>query len=367
MSEEDRRAWLRLLRSENVGPRTFFALLQRFGTAKSALSALPDLARRAGRARALGIASERAIDKECADGAAMGATLLAMGDPHFPEPLAALDPPPPLLWVLGDPALLTRDTVAIVGARNASTNGRNLARALARELGEAGWLIASGLARGIDTAAHEGSLQTGTAAVLAGGIDNIYPPDNAALYGKIRGSGAILSEMPIGFAPVAQHFPRRNRIISGLARGVIVVEAAMNSGSLITARLAGEQGREVFAVPGSPLDARAKGCNQLLRNGAVLTETAADVLNVLTAPYARRPAPGALSEPALEELDEARADDLRAQLLARLAPAPTGIDALARDLGAPAGEIATLLLELEIAGLARRHPGGTVSRLEESP
>ena len=254
LSEAERRDWLRLARTENVGPVTFEQLIQRFGTAGEALAALPELAQRGG--RRITLASEAAVDKELADGARLGAQLIAACEPAFPQALAALDPPPPVIWVRGRAEILNRPSVAVVGARVASAAGQRFARGLASELGQSGHVIVSGLARGIDAAAHEGGMPTGTVAVLGGGVDDIYPPEHRDLYARIAESGCVVSESEPGRAAVARDFPRRNRIISGLCRAVVVVEAEMRSGSLITARLAAEQGREVLAVPGSPLDPR---------------------------------------------------------------------------------------------------------------
>jgi len=265
-----------------------------------------------------------------------------------------------VISVAGRSELLARDMIAMVGARNASALGRKFAGQLAGELGRAGLVVASGMARGIDTAAHEGSLGTGTCAVVAGGIDIIYPPENASLYARIKQDGVIVAEMPFGQTPQARHFPRRNRIISGLSRGVVVVEAAEGSGSLITANYALEQGREVFAVPGSPMDPRAKGTNRLIRDGAVLTETADDVIAVLNAQRTGFRDPGDTSSGA--PFDEKEVDRLRGQLEELLGPAPVEIDELVRQIGADAAVILAALLELELAGRLERHPGGKVSR-----
>jgi DNA processing protein len=272
-----------------------------------------------------------------------------------------------VIAVLGHAHLLARDMVAIVGARNASALGRRLAWSLARDLGEAGLAIASGMARGIDAAAHEAALDTGTVAVVAGGIDIVYPPENQGLYDALRERGALISEMRLGEAPQARHFPRRNRLISGLSRGVVVVEAAERSGSLITAQYALEQGREIFAVPGSPLDPRARGCNRLLREGATLTESAADVLAVLRPILGadfQEPGDGALSAPPAAGW-EAEADRVRAKVEEALGPAPVAVDELIRQIqaatGAPPQAVVTVLLELELAGRCARHPGNRVS------
>ncbi|MHB8529857.1 MAG: DNA-processing protein DprA, partial [Caulobacteraceae bacterium] len=278
LEEGERLDWLRLARSEAVGPVTFAHLLARHGRASRALAALPELARRGGRTAPLKIPSLAEAQGELAAGRALGARLIAGCEPDFPLPLAALDPPPALLWAIGRAELLARRAVAIVGARVASAAGRRFARALAGDLAEAGYAVVSGLARGIDAAAHEGALPFATNAVMAGGVDDVYPPEHQALYDAIASQGCLVSERRIGHAARAADFPRRNRIVSGLTVGVVVVEAEMKSGSLITARLAGEQGREVFAVPGSPLDPRARGSNDLIRQGATLVEGAEDVL-----------------------------------------------------------------------------------------
>jgi DNA processing protein len=276
-----------------------------------------------------------------------------------------VDPPPPIIAVLGHIEILRREAVAIVGARNASALGMKFAKTMAMDLGAANLVVASGLARGIDSAAHEGALRTGTIAVVAGGIDVVYPPENQALYDAIRQQGAVISEMPLGAAPQARHFPRRNRLISGLSRGVVVIEAAEGSGSLITANYALEQGREVFAVPGSPLDPRARGTNRLLREGGTLTESANDVLNVL-APILghafREPAAWAPESASGADVTlEHDADRVRAAVEEKLGPSPTDVDELIRQCGAPAQAVLMVLLELDLAGRIERHPGNRVS------
>ena len=281
LTDAERIDWLRLIRSENVGPITFFALLQRFGSAAAALEALPGLSRQGGRRKAVATPSRAAASREIEATEAAGARLVVLGEADYPPPLAEIADPPPLLAVKGAAHLLSRPTLAVVGARNASANGVRFTTKLAAELGARGLVIASGLARGVDTAAHRGALQTGTVAVLAGGIDVIYPPENEGLYGEIAELGVVIAESATGTEPQARHFPRRNRLISGVSLGALVVEAAPRSGSLITARMALEQGREVFAVPGSPLDPRARGDNHLIRQGATLTENADDVMEVL--------------------------------------------------------------------------------------
>jgi DNA processing protein len=367
LTPSQRLDWLRLIRSENVGPVTFRHLLRRFGSAGAALAALPDLARRGGRAQPLKVHPRAAAERELAELERLSGRLIGFTEPDFPAPLAAVDDSPPLLAMLGQRQVLTRPTVAIVGARNASANGRLIAGTLAREIGAAGYAIASGLARGIDSAAHEAALDTGTVAVVAGGIDVIYPPENEALYRSIATRGAVVAEMPIGTVPQARHFPRRNRLISGLSLGVVVVEAALRSGSLITARFALEQGREVFAVPGSPLDPRSAGANGLIREGALLVESAADVIAALSAqkpPLSTReelkftPAPAA--DPAERVVAAARP-----VLLELLSPEPVAVDELLRACPFSPAAVQTALLELELAGRLARHPGNRVSLLAE--
>ncbi|MDE0150809.1 MAG: DNA-processing protein DprA [Rhodospirillaceae bacterium] len=368
MSDEERIAWLRLIRSENVGPVTFWHLLRHFGSAADALDALPDLSRRGGRSKPVRIASVAAAEAEIAATRKAGARLVAAQEPDYPWRLATTEDAPPLISLAGVAALGNAPVVSIVGARNASSNGKRIARTIAQGLGEAGVAVASGLARGIDAAAHAGSLETGTIAVVAGGIDVCYPPEHEELMQDIAGRGAILAEQPVGTKPQGRHFPRRNRIVSGIASGVLVVEAAARSGSLITARCAGEQGRDVFAVPGSPLDPRCTGANGLLRDGAILTESADDVLQVLQPGL--RDAPGASEPTALppdtaEEAPRAAVDavvvDARHSLADHLSPAPTPIDDLVREFGDDSATVAAALLELELAGRIERYPGNRVA------
>ena len=363
LNDSERRDWLRLARTENVGPVTFASLIARFGNAAAALSELPRMAARGG-GKKFDLASEEDAAREIAELAKQNGRLIASCEPDFPQGLAALEPPPPVISVLGQASLLKREMVAIVGARNASALARKFAFLLAQDLAAADLAIASGLARGIDSAAHEGALATGTVAVLAGGVDVIYPPENEKLYENIREQGAIMSEMRLSEAPQARHFPRRNRLISGLARGLVVVEAAERSGSLITANYALEQGREIFAVPGSPLDPRARGTNRLIRDGATLTESADDVLAVLRPIMGhdfREPGPSGGPTPADPAALEAEADRVRRTIEEALGPAPVAVDELIRMSGAPAAAILTVLLELELAGRCRRHPGNFVS------
>jgi DNA processing protein len=362
LDDAEKLAWLRLARSPSVGPVTFAQLIARFGTAAAAFREAPRLALRGG--KPFIAFPEADASRELQRIEALGGRLLAACEPDFPPGLAALDPRPPVISVIGQPHLLRRDMIAIVGARNASALARKFAQTLSRELGEAGLAIASGLARGIDAAAHEAALAQGTVAVVAGGVDIVYPPENDALYRAIAAQGVILSEMPPGEAPQARHFPRRNRLISGLARGVVVVEAAERSGSLITANYALEQGREVFAVPGSPLDPRAKGANRLIREGATLTESAEDVLAVLrpmlasgfSEPDSRVPTP----PPTAGDWDR-EADRIRPRIEAALGVTPVEIDEIIRQTGASPGAVLTAILELELAGRCRRHPGNRVS------
>jgi DNA processing protein len=354
----ERIARLQLARSERIGPVTFAQLVARYGSAQAALDALPGVIRKAGGAAYTAAPRDR-IEAEIASGEALGARLVVIGDADYPDTLAAVDPAPPVLWARGRLDSLQKEAVAIVGARIASAGGQRIARGLASQLGEAGLTVVSGLARGIDAAAHWGSLSTGTVAVLGGGVDDVYPSDNQDLYERIVAEGCILSESPPGTRAQARDFPRRNRIISGLSRGVIVVEAEIRSGSLITARLAAEQGREVFAVPGSPLDPRSRGPNALLRDGATLCERVEDVLDALGTLRAARikprpPAPVEISA----DLDKATLGAVEALL----SPTPTPRDDLARSLGLPVAVVSGALLELSLVGRARLLPGGLASR-----
>ena len=370
--EEDRFAWLRLLRSRRVGISTFHRLMAEHGSAQAALLALPDIAREAGLAE-YETCPEALIAAEYRAARAARARLICLGDPDYPATLAQIADAPPLFWAVGDPALLARPMLALVGARNASSLGTRMARWLARELGEAGFVVVSGLARGVDAAAHLSALDTGTIAVLAGGADVIYPAENAGLAADIARRGLLLSEQPMGMAPQSRHFPRRNRIISGLARAVVVIEAAARSGSLITARDALDQGREVLAVPGHPFDARAAGCNMLIRDGAALVRNAADIIAALPAedstppqtdPTTDRPAP-APAPPTRRSLRESAA--LHARILDRLGPSPMAEDQLIRDLKAPPGQVGPALVDLELAGQVLRQAGGLLSLVSPSP
>lgn len=364
LSDTERRDWLRLIRCETVGPITFFALLRRFGHARAALDALPDLARRGGRRKPIRIFSADDAERELEATAAFGARMIARCDSDYPPLLAEIADAPPLISVRGDHRLLARPTVAMVGSRNASLNGRRFARQLAEDLGAVPLVVASGLARGIDTAAHQGALKSGTVAVVAGGVDVIYPEENRDLYGEIVSRGLVMSEVAAGVRPQARHFPRRNRLISGLARGVVVVEANMRSGSLITARMALDQGREVFAVPGSPLDPRARGTNDLIRQGAILTESATDIrraLDEMMTPLAPRLTPVDVGPRVSDLAGTAEAAAARRTLAETLSPTPVTVDEIIRTCQLSPAVVTTVLLELELAGRLERHPGNKVS------
>jgi DNA processing protein len=365
LNPAERMDWLRLIRSENIGPITFYQLLARYGSATAALEALPDLARRGGRNGALRVPMRADALREMAAVERAGAKLIAWGEPDYPPALAAVEDAPPLISARGNLALAGRRAIAIVGARNASANGKRFARDIALQLGQHDFAIVSGLARGIDAAAHEGSLETGTIGVLATGIDQVYPEENRALHAAIAERGLLIAEQPLGTEPHARNFPRRNRIISGIALGVLVVEAAFKSGSLITARLALEQGREVFAVPGSPLDPRCRGTNDLIRRGAKLTENADDIVSELdpgSATLARR-APIAVDEPAAFDPGEGDLDRARRLVLGQLSPTPVPVDELVRAAGMPAALVAAVLLELTLAGRLDRQAGNRVALL----
>ena len=364
LSDAERLDWLRLTRSENVGPRTFFRLLDHFGSIAAALEEAPRLSVRGGRKRAIRIAARDDAEAEIEAAAAIGARLIAHGEPDYPEPLAEIDDPPPMISVLGDAGLAARRCLAVIGARNASAAGRRFARDIAADLGAAGFTVCSGMARGIDAAAHEGSLANGTVAVLAGGVDVVYPKENAELYERIVGQGAALSEQPPGTIPTAGHFPPRNRLISGLSLGVLVVEAAVRSGSLITARLALEQGREVFAVPGSPRDPRCRGPNDLIRSGATLTESAGDICDALEGLL--RPGnlrfDSAAPEPGgAPQMDDSEFATARDNVIEKLGATPVTVDELVRECQMSPPAVQTVLLELELSGLIERQPGNRVS------
>jgi DNA processing protein len=359
LTDAERVDWLRLIRSDNVGPRTFRSLVHHFGSAKAALARLPELAQRGGAARTGRICSEDDARGEIAAGKRLGVSLVAPGEAGYPPRLAMLDDAPPLLGIRGSVEALMRPMIAIVGSRNASGAGLKFAGKLAHDLSDAGFVVVSGLARGIDQAAHRTSLGGGSVAVLAGGHDRIYPPEHEDLLASLLASGAAITEMPLGHAPRARDFPRRNRLISGAALGVVVVEAAHRSGSLITARIANEQGREVFAVPGSPLDPRAAGTNDLIKQGATLITEAADVITAVE-PIMERPIE--LREPDRDDgFDFDPEAGEREQIVALLGPAPVSLDDLIRMSGASPATVRVVLLELELAGRLERQGGGMVS------
>ncbi len=385
--EEERLAWLRLLRSRRVGATTFHRLMREHGSAAEALKALPEVARAAG-VQDYRPCPEPVAEAELRAARRAGARMVAIGSPEYPPLLAQLSDAPPLLWALGDVSLLHRPLLAVVGARNASSLGTRMARRLAAGLGEAGHVVVSGLARGIDAAAHLAALEHGTIAVMAGGVDVIYPAENATLAGEIAERGLRISEQPFGLAPQARHFPQRNRIISGLAAGVVVVEAAARSGSLITARGALDQGREVFAVPGHPFDGRASGCNMLIRDGATLVRGPEDVIEALGQgqPAAQPPpAPAANTRAGAEAAardvgktggggtphpDPARPiapAALRARILRHLGPSPLAEDQLIRDMKLPPSVLSPELTFLELEGKVSRHPGGLISLAAGAP
>ncbi|MDP2698081.1 DNA-processing protein DprA [Thalassospira sp.] len=409
MSQSERLARVRLARSSNVGPVTFRKVLERFGTAHQAIEALPALIAKTGGKRAITLASRDAAVAEIETALAIGAKPVIWGDAEYPDALAAIADAPPFFYVMGRMELLSKPAVGIVGARNASTHGCQFARKLATDLCQAGYVVTSGMARGIDGAAHDGALACGgtdggTIAVLAGGVDVVYPRENAKLHAQLCETGCVISEMPPGLSPQARHFPRRNRIISGLALGVIVIEAGRNSGSLITARMAADQGREVFAVPGSPADPRASGPNSLIRDGATLCDSADVVINQLRGLHTashfqdqklffdRNGVPDGAHkhvgdiEDILQSLDaensiadtqtrqnrglpenddDAPPLDVASQLMEFLSLAPLPVDTLIRVSKQPAAMVSTLLIELELAGRVERHPGNRVSRIAD--
>lgn len=362
-TDDERRDWLQLYRSENVGPRAFATLLKCYGSAGSALEALPDLAQRGGRRTRICPRAE--AERELAALHRINGTLVLRGEPDFPPLLARADGAPPLLSMLGNPAALAQPSVAIVGGRNASAAGRTFANRLAASLGNRDYVVTSGLARGIDAAAHEGALHTGTIAVIAGGLDRIYPPEHTDLVRRIvDADGAVVSEMPLGWTARAQDFPRRNRIIAGIAQGTVLVEAAMRSGSLITARLAAELGREVMAAPGSPLDPRCEGSNRLIRDGATLVLTAdhvAEALRPLALPLFSAGSVEEDGDDGLSGTPMPPPDDLRAVVIGLLGPSPIGIDDLIRHAEAEPRLIQTVLLELELAGRLDRQAQGRIA------
>lgn len=365
-TDQDRLCRLRLIRSRRVGPITFQRLIAEHGSAAAALAALPDIARASG-VEGYAPCSPAVALQEMQAGRAAGARLICLGEADYPAALAEVADAPPVIWARGDTTLLSRPMVALVGARNASSLGLRMARRLAEGLAEAGFVVVSGLARGIDAEAHRAALAGGTVAVLAGGVDVVYPAENAALADSIAAQGCLISEQPPGLDPQARHFPLRNRIVSGMARALVVVEAAARSGSLITAKEAADQGREVFVVPGHPFDARAAGCNALIREGATLVRSAADVLETLGVGQGVRPPKEApVATPQKAPVAASRGPTPLAALpdliLSRLSPSPVAEDQLIRDLSLPASEVMPQLLALELEGRLIRQPGGLVAR-----
>lgn len=361
LTDTQRIDWLRLIRSDNVGPRTFRALIKRYGNAQAALEALPGLARRGGAGTSPRLCSRSDAEQEIRRAKELDAILVAPGEPGYPPRLALIDDAPPLITIRGDAATLMRPMIAIVGSRNASAAGQKFAQKLARDLGQEGLVVISGLARGIDQASHRAALEHGTVAVLAGGHRRIYPPEHEGLLAEIIArQGAALSELHLDHTPRAHDFPRRNRLISGAAVGVIIVEAAQRSGSLITARMAAEQGREVFAVPGSPLDPRCAGANEILKQGATLVTEAADVIQTIT-PILGAPAALPLEEPDDGSAFSEPADKDRVTILSLLGPTPVSVDDLIRMAGSSPAAVRAVLLELELAGRIARLGGGMVA------
>ena len=361
VGETDRMRWVQLIRSHRVGPSTFLRLINEFGDAETAIDALPEIARKSGVARYRACRAEDA-EKEMVAGQALGARIVLLGDADYPALLSRLSDPPPVLWVRGQNFPLAKDLVAIVGARNASSLGTRMAKFLASDLGRAGYGIVSGLARGVDAAAHLAALETGTLAIMAGGVDQIYPPENQKLAEQIMETGALISERRLGHSPQARDFPRRNRLISGMAPGVVVVEAAAKSGSLITARDALDQGREVMAVPGHPLDPRAWGCNMLIRDGATLVSNAKDVIEqIKTARPPQKPTPETPAAPEKPKATIPEALALSRKILGLLGPSPVAEDQLIRDLDLPSHAVTARLVALELEGKLNRRAGGLLS------
>lgn len=370
LSDEQRLSWLRLIRSQNVGPATFRDLISHYGTASAALEALPELAKRGGAASRIKICPIEDAEQELARCERVGARFIAIGEPDYPPVLRNADQSPPLISVIGSSEILLQKAVAIVGSRNASITGMKLTQRFAYELGEQGYIIASGLARGIDTAAHRASLESGTIAVFAGGVDYVFPDENIELAKAIvDNGGALISEMPIGWQPRAKDFPKRNRIVTGVAQGVVVIEAAKRSGSLISARLANEMGRVVLAVPGSPLDPRSEGTNNLIKQGATLVTSTDDILDAI------KPLDSDAGEFVydISEEDEINAfdttsnedrtadEECRSAILLSLSPSPVEIDDVIRFSKATPAQVQLVLVELDLAGRLERHTGNRIS------
>jgi DNA processing protein len=372
LTDRQRLAWLRLIRSDNVGPATFRDLINHFGSAEIALEALPELSRRGGSTKPVRVASREEAFAELEFAARFGARFVGIGEPDYPSALRQIEGAPPIIAIKGSSAALRQPAIGIVGARNCSVSGAKFAAMIARDVGRAGYTIVSGFARGIDTAAHRASLDTGTVAVLAGGLDHPYPPENEPLIAELlAANGLLLSEMPFGWEPRAKDFPRRNRLIAGISLGLVVTEAAARSGSLITARYAGNFGRLVFAVPGSPLDPRSEGANGLIKDGATLITGAADVIEAM-APLTRMDlfSPQQISEPIIEDDREMAlppSENDRDAIVTALGPSPIEIDELMRHTGLPAQSVYLVLLELDLAGRLYRHPGGLISLALDEP
>ncbi|HEV7306226.1 DNA-processing protein DprA [Ensifer sp.] len=365
LTERQKISWLRLIRSDNVGPIAFRDLINHFGTAENALDALPELSRRGGTRQAYSVATQSEAERELEAAQRHGAVFVGIGEPGYPSALRQIDGAPPLLAMKGNLQLATRPSLGVVGSRNASASGAKFAAMIARDTGRAGYVVTSGLARGIDTAAHRASLETGTIAALAGGLDRPYPPENIGLIEAMTaGHGLAISEMPFGWEPRARDFPRRNRLIAGISLGVAIVEAAHRSGSLITARYAADFGRLVFAVPGSPLDPRCHGTNDLLKQGAIVTTGPHDIIEAL-APLSQLELglPGAREPETQAQLGvpTSTKDSDRAAVGAALGPTPVEIDDIVRHTGLAPAQVYLLLLELDLAGRLDRHAGGLVS------
>ena len=369
LSGSERVDWLRLSRTPRIGPVTFAQLVARFGTASAALDALPELSKKSGRRQPLIPPPRAQIEDEIGATMQYGARLIASCEPDYPDLLRQVNPPPPILTMLGTADVLEQPALAIVGARNASAAGRKIARDMAAELGKAGYTIVSGLARGVDGEAHAASVETGTVAVLGGGVDHIYPPQHDRLYAAIASGGAIISESPFGHRATAKDFPRRNRLITGLALGTIIVEAAERSGSLISARTANEQGREVMAVPGSPLDPRAAGTNRLIQQGASLVQTASDVIEIINSLGRMQLNMPAMPDFEVMSLDDTLPQDQIERVREALSFSPTPLDEIARAAEIGPARCAAILMELELMGEAATLAGGLALRAlpEDSP
>ena len=362
LDEAEKIAWLRLIRTENVGPITFYQLIENFGTAQKAIEALPSLSRNGGRLKNLKIFDAGAAIAEMEMLHTLGGEMIFAAEKAYPLALAATEDAPPVISILGNKKLLNCASIGIVGARNSSLNGRKFAEKLSRDLGEGGQIVVSGLARGIDASAHTGALPFGTVAAVAGGIDIIYPPENTALYHQIKLEGCIIAESPLGMEPMAKHFPKRNRIISGLSSGVVVIEATLKSGSLITARLAAEQGRDVYAIPGHPFDPRAQGPNKLIQDGATLVQNASDILENIRTFSGVRPIleeqPQGRWVP--EDLSEKDSESIRDLILQNMSMTPVTVDELVRNCHLTIPAVQMVLLELELAGRIQRLAGNRI-------